>query len=258
MENPLINRSSFEPAYSQLINILRDQVSQGVYRSGDRLPSESQLCKQYNVSPMTVRRAINALIEQGVVSTVQGSGTFVKPLQLSTVTFGLDQFHALFTQEADTQIKILHVRIAKADASVADRLGIATGSRTIHIRRVLSRNEEPWIYHREYLIYDPHRPVVEAEMEVASLHGLFSGGQASGLKWGSLSVSAAVLSEEEARVLQTSPGSPAFLLEHLFYDYNDKPISWGGFICRGDRFSFSATVGLLGEAGTTVKQEERR
>ena len=104
------------------------------------------------------------------------------------------------------------------------------------------------MFHREYLIYDPRRPVVEAEMEVASLHGLFLGGKPSDFKWGKLSVSAYVLSDEDARLLQSIPGSPAFLLEHQFYDCNDDPVSWGCFVCRGDRFSFSATVGIWGDA----------
>ncbi len=255
MEEHKINRESFEPAYIQLINILRELIAHGVYRSGDRLPSESQLCKTYKVSPMTVRRAINTLIEKGVVSTAQGRGTFVKPLRLSTVTFGLDQFEAVFAGEADTQIKILKVRIVKADESVSEKLCKPIGSRTIHISRLLSRKAEPWMLHREYLVYDPRRPVVEAEMDVASLHGLLLGDKPSDFKWGKLSVVASVLSDENARLLQSIPGSPAFLLEHRFYDCDDNPVSWGYFVCRGDRFSFSATVGLWGDAVAEKKAE---
>jgi len=246
MEQSKINRDSFEPAYIQLINILRELISRGIYRSGDRLPSESQLCKEYQVSPMTVRRAINTLIEQGVVSTAQGKGTFVKPLQLSTVTFGLDQLQALLSGETETQVKILQVRIVKADEAVSSKLSMPVGTRTIHIERLLSRNGEPWIFHREYLIYDPRRPVVETEMEVASLYGLFSRGNHSDFKFGKLSIVASVLSDTDARLLQSAPGKPAFVLEHLFYDFDYTPVSWGWFVCRGDRVSFSSTVGHWG------------
>jgi GntR family transcriptional regulator len=250
MTRSKIDRKAYEPAYLQLINIIRDQISRGIYRSGDRLPSESKLCRLYQVSPMTVRRAINVLIEQGVVSTAQGRGTFVSPLQLSKVSFGLDEFHALFTEAAATQIKILEASIVKADQTVAAKLHIPLHSRTIHIRRLLSKEGEPWIYHREYLIYDPRRPVVEAEMKIASLAGLFSGGSDSDLKWGKLSVSAAVLQEADAALLQVEPAGPAFHLEHIFLDYANQPVSWGVFLCRGDKFLFSATVGLFGDSAT--------
>jgi GntR family transcriptional regulator len=248
----MINRGSFEPAYLQLIHILRDQISQGIFRPGDRLPSESQLCKQYEVSPMTVRRVINALIEQGVVRTTQGKGTFVRPLQLSTVTFGLEQFQRLLTEGAGTQVRILEARIVKADERIAQKLNIPAGTRTIHIRRLLSQSAERLIHHHEHLIYDPHRPVVESEMEVAALHGLFSGGEVTDLKWGALTVSAAILSEEEAVILGATPGSPVFHLEHIFHDYDDKPVSWGIFVCRGDRFAFTATVGHFDGSSTSA------
>jgi DNA-binding GntR family transcriptional regulator len=253
MTEKRINRDSFEPAYIQLTNILRDLISRGVYRSGDRLPSESQLCKTYKVSPMTVRRAINSLIVQDVVSTAQGKGTFVKPLQLSSVTFGLDQFQGMFSG-ADTEVKILEARIQESDENVSAKLSIPLGSRTILIRRLLSRNGEPWIYNNEHLIYDPRRPVVEAEMVVSSLNGLFSGERKSDFKWGKLSVCACVLSDQDARQLRCFPGSPAFLLEHLFYDFNDKPVSWGLFVCRGDRFNFSVTVGRSNESCKESRQ----
>jgi len=74
----LIDRTAYEPVYVQLVNILRRQVASGVLRPGDQLPSEAQLCRRYSVSPMTVRRAINILVDQGVVTAEQGRGTFIR------------------------------------------------------------------------------------------------------------------------------------------------------------------------------------
>ena len=86
-----IDRGSYEPAYVQLANILRRQISEGLFRPGDQLPSEAQLCRRYEVSPMTVRRSINLLADQDVVSTAQGRGTFVKALELSAASFDLQE-----------------------------------------------------------------------------------------------------------------------------------------------------------------------
>ena len=63
-----IDRNSYEPAYAQLVRILQGQIAAGMFRPGDRLPSEAQLCERYSVSPMTVRRVINILVDQGVVT----------------------------------------------------------------------------------------------------------------------------------------------------------------------------------------------
>jgi GntR family transcriptional regulator len=244
-EEPLtsIDRDSYEPAYAQLVNILRRQIAAGTFRPGDRLPSEAQLCRRYEVSPMTVRRAINILAAQGVVNTAQGRGTFVKPLELGAAAFDLQGLQDLFGN-AQTNVKILEASIALADERAARKLNIALGTRTIYLRRQLLWGEEPVLYHHAHLIYDPTRPLVEAEMEVTSLQGLFNGTGKAGLKNGKLTVEATVLTEEEAQLLQSSVGTPSFRIEHIFYDFDGRPVSWGWFICPGDRLRFTTTVGI--------------
>lgn len=238
-----IDRNSYEPAYAQLVHILRRQIAAGIFHPGDRLPSESQLCQRYQVSPMTVRRAINILADQGVVSTSQGRGTFVKPLELGAAAFDLKELQDLFGN-TDTNVKILEARITSADERAARKLAITVGTRTIYLRRQLLWGEEPILYHRAHLIYDPTRPLVEAEMEVISLQGLFDGTDQAGLKKGELTVEVTVLSEEEAQFLQAAAGTPAFRIEHIFYDFHDQPVSWGWFICPGHRLHFTTTVGI--------------
>lgn len=239
-----IDRNAYEPAYVQLANILRRQIAEGLFRPGDQLPSEAQLCRHYQVSPMTVRRSINLLADQDVVSTVQGRGTFVKALELSTAAFDLRELQALFSNAARTVIKLLDVRIVPADESTARRLNLDVGENTIYIRRLLTKESEPIFYHREHLIYDPTSPIVEAEMDVTSLQGLFANVDKTLLKRGELTVRAALMNEEEAEILQTKLPAAAFCLEHIFYDFNDRPISVGCFICRSDRLHFSTKVGL--------------
>jgi len=238
-----IDRRSYEPAYAQLVNILRQQIAAGTLRPGDQLPSESQLCKLYHVSPMTVRRAINILVDQGIISTAQGSGTFVKAVDLSAATFDLQELQTLFSDK-EASVKLLEAHVALADERVARKLAISVGKRVIYLRRLLCRQSEPTFYHREYLIYDPTRPLVEAEMEVTSLQGLFDGTGSSVLKHGDLTIEVTVLNEEEAHVLHVPALTAAFNLEHVFYDLDNQPISWGWFICRGDRLRFTTKVGI--------------
>ena len=238
-----IDRSSYEPAYAQLVRILLGQIAAGVFRSGDRLPSEAQLCERYGVSPMTVRRVINILADQGVVLTEQGRGTFVKPLELGTATFDLNTLQRLF-REGQSTVKLLEARIMSATERTADKLAIEVGDRTVFIRRLIFQSEKPILLHREHVIYDPARPLIEAEMGVTALRGLLNGGGGSDLKWGDLTVEATVLTEEEAVLLHSEAGVPAFQLEHIFYDFDDRPVSWGWFICSGDRLRFNATIGI--------------
>jgi DNA-binding GntR family transcriptional regulator len=240
-----IDRDSYEPAYAQLVNILRQSMATGILRPGDQLPSEAQLCERYGVSPMTVRRAINMLVDQGIVITEQGRGTFVKPIAMGEASFQLRDLQDLFNDTEHTTVTVLEARIVSADERVTRKLDISVGQRTVYIRRILRTDGLPALYHREYLVYDPTRPIVEAELEVTALQRLFSGAGETILKRGEISMEATLLDQEEARLLQVQQPMAAFCFEHLFYDFEDKPISWGWFIGRADLLRFTTKVGLL-------------
>ncbi|MGE5601990.1 MAG: UTRA domain-containing protein, partial [Nitrososphaerales archaeon] len=119
----------------------------------------------------------------------------------------------------------------------------------ITIRRLLSVGGEPVAYHREYLVFDPARPIVEAEMGITTLQGLFDGRGQTVLKRGDLGIETTTLTEEESKLLLAAAGSAAFRIEHAFFDFDDRPVSWGWFIVRGDRLRFTATVGSQGPTG---------
>ena len=239
---PSIDRDSFEPLYHQLANILRRQIATGLLLPGDRVPSETQLCEQYEVSPMTARRALMTLLDDGLVTAARGRGTFVKPLVLGTATFGLGAFEELFSNER-TLVRFLSVNTMPATPRISRRLSVPAGDRVISIRRLLLRDGQPVAYHREFLIFDPLRPIVEAEMGITSLQGLFDGTGETTLKRGELRIQSTVLTQEEAELLDTPTGGAAFRIEHTFYDFDEQPVSWGWFIVPGSYLQFDATVG---------------
>lgn len=239
-----IDRDAYEPAYAQLANILRRQIAEGIYRSGDRLPSEAQLCKQYGVSPMTVRRSINLLAAQDVVSTAQGRGTFVKPLEINKATFHLPRFNELFDDTHDVEVRLLEVRIRPADERVASKLCLQENDKVIYLRRLLKQKENPVFYHRTFLHFNPRQPFIEAEMDTPSLENFFISSDHELLKFGELKVEVTNLDDEESELLQVPCGTAAFHLEHMFYDFENRPVSWGWFIWRGDKLRFTTTVGI--------------
>ena len=65
------------PLYSQLVSIVKRNISAGTLQTGDLLPSEAELCKTFEISRSTVRQAIGALESEGLVVRKQGRGTFV-------------------------------------------------------------------------------------------------------------------------------------------------------------------------------------
>jgi DNA-binding GntR family transcriptional regulator len=244
-----IDRGSFEPPYAQLARSIRERIAGGEYRPGDRLPSEAELCTAYGVSPMTVRRAIAELVREDVAVTEHGRGTFVKVPQLGTAIFDLAELQRYLADPA-IEAHILEARIVSPSPRVTAKLAVGREDRVISIKRLLRRGEEPLFYHSEYLVFDPARPLVEAELGVTALQDLFSGAKGSDIKYGRLTLHASAFTEAEAAYLGEQRGTPAWVLEHLFYDFDDRPESWGRFIGRADRLSLSTTVGIVGSGET--------
>jgi DNA-binding GntR family transcriptional regulator len=234
-----------EPAYLLIANQIAEQIGAGFYRPGDQLPTEAQLRAHYGVSPMTVRRAISILLERGLVSTTQGKGTFVRTLDMGEAIFRLQEITDLWVDDdASVEVLLLKARIIPADETVATMLELSPGDRIVHLRRLIKRNGVPLIYQMEHVVYDAHRPLVEAELQVTSLEGLLRSPLVVGVPSGRLTIQAVSLDADAAAALRVPAGSPAFCLESLFHDFDGRPVSWGHFLCRADQFRLTSQLGV--------------
>lgn len=145
------------------------------------------------------------------------------------------------------RVQVVTGEVSEPTASESEHLSAADlteGDRTVFIRRLIYHNAQRVLLHREHVVHDPLRPTVESEMEVTALRGLFSGRGGSDFKRGDLVIDVTKLRVEEAALLQAGVGSPAFRLEHIFYDFEDRPVSWGWFICSGERLRFTGAIGV--------------
>ena len=165
------------PAYLQIVKTLSERVTSGVYPAGSRLPSGSQLCAEFGVSPMTVRRALSMLENQGLASGVKGRGTFACCPDIGDSTFRLDSMTGDWLDEK-AEIRLLSASMTRADERVAATLGVDVGQRVIYVRRLVLHDGNPAMYHTEYIIYDARRPLVESQLQLTSLHAFLDSGRA--------------------------------------------------------------------------------
>ncbi len=239
-----IDKARFEPAYAQLATILRKQIAEGQYLPGDKIPSESSISKEYGVSLMTVRQAIGVLTERGLLERIQGSGTFVKPLNLSESRFELDGLREIFEDTKTVQVKVLQLTLERADAKTAEKLRLSQGGRVILIRRLLLRRAKPLMFHEGRVRCDPTRPLVESELNIGPLSELFTGQSGGAAKKGELAMIPAILTDTEAHLLGHQVGSPAFRLEYVVYDFDDVPFGWGWFLAPPQVLKLKTLLGL--------------
>jgi DNA-binding GntR family transcriptional regulator len=230
------------PAYLQIAETLANRVTSGVYAAGMRLPSGSQLCAEFGVSPMTARRALTILQDQGLVSGMRGRGTFARSVDLADSTFRLDSLTGEWLDES-AEIRLLSASTAAADERVAAMLRVKPGERVIYLRRLVLYNGSPAMYHTEYIIYDPRRPLVESQLQLTSLHAFLDSGRAQRFPRGELTLTAVSLDAESAHTLGESEGALALCLEHVFQESDRTPVSWGWFLMRAELFRLRARLG---------------
>ncbi len=163
---------------------------------------------------------------------------------MRTASFYLQDLKELFNDEASTTVKLLEVSYCPASARVARKLHIREGERAIYIRRLLLVDGLPAFFHRGYLINDPLRPVIESELDVTDLKGIFQGSGSALIKYGDLYLELTDLTRKEIQILCLKAPAPGMILEHIFYDFNDKPVSWGWFVCASARLRLHTRVGI--------------
>jgi GntR family transcriptional regulator len=230
------------PAYLHIVKTLSERVTSGQYPPGGRLPSGTQLCAEFGVSPMTVRRALTILGNQGLVSGEQGRGTFVRSLGLSESNFRLDSLSGDWLDEA-AEIRLLSASMTRADEALAAKLGVRVDERVVYLRRLVLHDGSPAMYHTEYIIYDPRQPLVESQLQLTSLHAFLDSGSARRFPRGELTITAVKLDAESAEALGETEGALALRLEHIFQETDGTPVSWGWFLLRAELFRLRASLG---------------
>ena len=85
---------------------------------------------------------------------------------------------------------------------------------------------------------------MEAEMEVTDLKGILQGSGSPLVKSGDLYLSSTLLDEEEAQILQVEQPAAGMMLEHIFFDFQDRPLSWGWFVCSSQHLYLHSRVGI--------------
>ena len=230
-----------QPAYLIIVGTLSERISTGIYAPGGRLPSSPQLCTEFGVSPMTVRRALNTLKGQGLISCVQGRGSFVRSPDLSKSTFRLVS-HSGEWLDGSAEIRLLSVAMTRADNKTAAMLGVAENQRVVCLRRLVTSKAGPTMHHTEYVVYDPRRPLLESQLQLTSLHAFLESDRGERFPRGELTVRATNLEPEGAEALGEPDGAAALCLEHLFRDVAGQPVSWGYFLLRAELFQLSARL----------------
>jgi len=140
---PATERYSHQLLYATVRQRLLDDIAQGVYRPGQQIPTESELCTLYNVSRITIRKAISDLVNDGVLQRWQGKGTFVQSKKVENALLTVSGFTDFgVSQGKPTREEVIEQERINADP-FCERLNIPGGSEIFRLLRVMYLDDEP-------------------------------------------------------------------------------------------------------------------
>jgi len=135
------------PVYQKIENEIKESIRLGKLKSGDLLPSENVLKEQYNVSRMTVRQALNNLVNEGYVYRHKGKGTFVQQQKIDKLIHGVRSFtEEMMSTNRTVKNKIIRFEVIQANSELAEKLFLQEGDEVFAIERVRYGGEIPVLF----------------------------------------------------------------------------------------------------------------
>lgn len=135
---------SQKPMYRQIADALREQISSGILKPGDALPTESALQETFSVSRVTVRQALKRLTEEQIIESIQGSGSYVKEERVNYDIYQLTGFYEkLADRNVDTHSDVKVFEVIKAGALLAEKLQLGPDDKVWHVKRVRFIKQKP-------------------------------------------------------------------------------------------------------------------
>jgi GntR family transcriptional regulator len=246
------------PKYQQIADRLRAQIAGGLLEPGERLPSEPDLAAEYGASRNTVRLAIALLINQGLVVSRQGLGTFVlEPTRPFTALLSrthtspreLHASHALpvVSPSDESEMVRLIVETGSASPSVAEKLDLAPGDPVVVRRSQYFISDVPWQLINSYYPSDLAKGTAleqAGEIEAGSI-GLLSdlGYPQQGFVD---EIGARMPNAQEFDFFKLASGTPVIVVNRTSYS-NVRPIRLTRYIYRADRVRLLHVEGTIPE-----------
>ena len=232
----------------RLYLLLKERIVSGSLSPGHRLPSEPNLAVAHQMSRVTIRRALDGLVRDGLITRQPGSGTFVResrPPQAMTGDLS-NMLRSLVAMGKATEVRILSFRYGEPPAAVADALQLDPGERTQQCVRIRSMDGAPFSWLSTHVPERIGLRYSEADLAVTPLLSLL---ERSGVTVvaADQTMSATLAGPETADALQVEIGSPLIALTRVVRGADGRGVEYLSAQYRPDRHQFHMALTRAGE-----------
>ncbi len=228
--------------------LLREQISNGTFVEGALLPGENRLAEEFKVSRVTVRKALEALSQDGWVEKRLGAGSVVleRPAEDPRLSADLASLMPQIVEmDRSTTVRLLSFSYGAAPSPVVRALSLEPGARVQTAVRVRVSADQPFSHLTTYVPEDIARSYDETDLATQPLFRLLerSGVRIDGAQQ---SVTAALATPDVATALSVSPGSPLLALKRTVWDASGRGVEFLSALYRPDLFRLDMTLSRVG------------
>lgn len=239
MVNNHIDKDSPISYYYQLKEIIIKNIENKEYNENNKLPTEKELCRKYNISRSTVRTALSSLENEDYIYKIQGKGSFVSPKKYQQ---DLLQFYS-FTEEMKKNGKepssiVLNFKITNSTNKIAKELEVSDNDKIYQFTRLRLADDEPMMIETSFLPFNLFPNLTKIELEKDPLYSILMEKYDIKFTKAEEKFKATLLRKNEADYLDYIEGGPGILLERTTYNSSHGIIEYTKSVARGDKFEF--------------------
>ena len=239
----LLDEKTYKPKYIQLVETLRKDINSEELQNGDKLLSENELKRKYSVSSTTVRKCIDILRHEGLITRVQGIGTFINKPHIKRSLEKILSFTKNMEQVGlRPSTRVLEKKVVDASDKYAEKLSVEAGEKILRLRRLRFGDNIPMLLETRYINRKFCHDIEQHDLG-DSLYDIYRQAYGITLVKAKQNLKIAFLAEREAKLLHCKAGAPAFLVTGVTYSDHDEPIEYEESLYRGDEYEFFVEVG---------------
>jgi GntR family transcriptional regulator len=225
------------PKYHLVKETLLGRIADGTWPPGTLIPSEPDLCREFDVSRSTVRKAVGDLVHAGRLQILQGKGTFVaRPkLQERFVQRAFGIYEDMERRGVQLATQVLRQEIIPAPVEIAARLDLAPEEPVHVLVRLRSVGGERILVSTTYIPEALCPSLVDADLTSGSLYRLLRTRYGLEIAHGERSLEAVAAGPWEARLLDIALASPLLRLDSTAYLPDGRAFEYSQALHRGDR-----------------------
>ncbi|MET3699088.1 GntR family transcriptional regulator [Bacillus oleivorans] len=229
------------PLYYRIQQSLKKKIEEE-WQPGDVIPSERELSEQFQVSRMTVRQAVNGLVDDGFLVRKRGSGTYVNERKVEQILHGVTSFsEEMRARGLAPSNKPVSFQIIPSDEKIAGHLQLKHYDPVYKIERIRLADRLPMAFETTFIPANMMKSLTEEIMN-RSLYEYVEAQLGIGIDDAYQTIESSSATKKEAKYLQIKEKDPVLVIKRKTFTTTGTPFEYVRTVYRGDRYKFSIHI----------------